>query len=487
MDMLVEAMALLVCPTAAGILFGAVLQLILNHRLRGFGGAAICLALPVLVAALLTVGFPIIGLWDGVAEGFLCGAGLLFSAHQMYADWRNVPLTLAGIVVSLAILEVAVRLSLGPPPAYSPGDGPHLLLATFVRSTGPDSPLFQTGAMPELVAKQAMQGDLNGRTMTDRPPGAMVTKEIVCSIVYGSAYSGVLDVSQQRSDVFPEHVDVRPQHTRRVLHVGDSMVYGANVVRDQTFVARLGEIEPNVRHVNGGISGTAPDDYLAVIRSWLARQPFDLVVMYLFEGNDISGLDAPHPCSNWQSLLSYDSGRALLRFPDAPNNESRIGLQWLLANSPLPYLGRVMIVAHSSLAAYLGGLLDAWSSRSASANGHLLWPHLEVILQTARDELREKHVELTVVVLPSAAGIENPDDPIGFATHVRSISRRLGLHELDATQTIRDALARGEHPIQGDRTHFNEAGHQRMAQWLHQQLEGPTPVALRPTSWDGFR
>src|SRR6185503_113890 len=103
-----------------------------------------------------------------------------------------------------------------------------------------------------------------------------------------------------------------------VLHVGDSMVYGANVQRNETFTVNLETLEPEVQHLNGGISGTAPDDYFAVIRSWVARTSVDLVVMYLFAGNDMVGMDAPHPCSDWQSILGYEGGRASLRFPSAP-------------------------------------------------------------------------------------------------------------------------------------------------------------------------
>jgi len=53
---------------------------------------------------------------------------------------------------------------------------------------------------------------------------------------------------------------------------------------------------------------------------------------------------------------------------------------------------------------------------------------------------------------------------------VRGITERLHLPELDATEPIRAALARGEKPIQGDQVHFNEAGHTLMAQWLHERL-----------------
>lgn len=317
-----------------------------------------------------------------------------------------------------------------------------------------------------------MHADLGGARVADRPPSAMVTKEIVCSIVYGPAYAGVLDVSRERAVVFPDRVTPRAGATRRVLHIGDSMVFGANVPRDQTFTADLEKLEPGVQHVNGGISGTAPDDYLAMLRGWVAREPIDLAVMYLFAGNDMGGLDAPHPCSNWQSLLVYEDGHARLRFPSGPQSDRGIGLRWLVINSPLPYLGRVMIVGHSAVAAFLGAAVDSWSARAAWGEKQDRFQHLESILQSARDELREKHIRFVVVVLPHAGAIGIPNGYCEqLSTEVRAIAERLGLPELDATEPIRAALSRGEHPIQSEGTHFSEEGHWLMARWLHQQLE----------------
>ncbi|HVM95125.1 MAG TPA: hypothetical protein VMT89_01995, partial [Candidatus Acidoferrales bacterium] len=299
------------------------MQVVIGRRVHGVAAGGTLLVIPALVAAVVTIRFPIVGLWDALSEGVFCGVGLLFSAHRIYADPRDALLTIAGAGLALFVLEFGVRLFLPPPPAYPIGDGPHLLLSTFLRTTGPDSSLFRAGAMPRFLEREAMQADLAGPTLADRPPSAMLTKEIVCSILYGSTYSGVIDVDRERSAVFPDEIQEHPGKTRRVLHLGDSMVYGAGVARSQTFVAHLGELEPEIEHVNGGISGTAPDDYLALMHRWLPRLSFDLVVMYLFEGNDLEGLDAPHPCSNWESILSYDGGRAELRFPAGPKSESR--------------------------------------------------------------------------------------------------------------------------------------------------------------------
>jgi hypothetical protein len=471
MNMAIQAALVLLCPIALGVLLGVLLRRPGRGRFAGAVGALALLLLPALVATLVTVFFPVVGLWDAVTEGLLAGTGLLWAAHRWFADRRNILLTAGSVVVSLLFVEAAARLFLGTPPAYPIGDGPHFLLSSVLRTTGPDSPTFHHGAVPGFLERIAMRGDPDARAIADRPPSVMVTREIVCSIAYGGKYSGVIDVSRELAQVFPEHVAPRPGASRRVLHVGDSMVFGANVARDRTFTVNLEKLEADVQHLNGGISGMAPDDYLVVLRKWVARIRLDLAVMYLFAGNDMNGLDAPHPCSRWESILVYEGGRAALRFPDAPESDRGIGLTWLLINSPLPYLARVMIVWNSAAAAFCGAALDAWASKVDAPNARLEFEHLEAILRSARDELGAQNVAFAVVVLPHAGAIGLPEGPSdSLSREARAITQRLGIPTLDATQPIREALARGEHPIQPDGSHFTDEGHWLMARWLHAHL-----------------
>jgi hypothetical protein len=201
-----------------------------------------------------------------------------------------------------------------------------------------------------------------------------------------------------------------------------------------------------------------------VLRRWIERHPVDLVVMYLFEGNDYGGLDLPHPCSNWQSLLTYEDGRAHLRLSSPTLNEG-IGLMWLIANSPLPYLGRVLIAADSAAAAFAGSALTSWSAFLNSDHSDDRADHIEAILRSARDELRARRIPFVVVVLPSADRL----DDVTLAEEVRGMAHRLEFPSLDATDLIRAALARGENPTL-DGSHFSEPMHRELAGWLHDQL-----------------
>lgn len=482
MGVVLTAAAVLLGPIALGVVAGMVIRRGLGRRVVGASAAIACVLPPAALTTVATVYFPIVGLWDGVTAGFLCGAGVLFAAHGLFADVRNVWLTCGAVVFGFLLLEVGARAFLGMPPAFSVGDGPHLLLTHALRTTPPDAQAFQTEGVPYALARDALRGDLarpgEATAPADRPPSAMVTREIVCSIVYGSAYPGLIDVKREASVVFPERFTPRSGTSPRVLHIGDSLVFGANVAREDTFVAGLQRLEPAVEHINGGISGMAPDDYLAVLRSWVPRHRIDHAVVYLFAGNDLTGLDAPHPCSNWQSLLVYENGRARLRFPAGPESEPGIGLRWLVINSPLPYLGRALIAARSSAAAFLGSALASLAERGVQRSPpEVQFQHIEDILRSARDELAERHVGLLVVVLPHAGSLRGAQP--WFEKEVLAITQRLGLPALDATEPIRAALDRGENPVQSDGSHLNAAGHRLMAQWLHEN-RASRPAAVDP-------
>src|SRR5438445_8940611 len=449
LEIVLESAAVFLCPIAAGVMIGATVENVMRRRLSGAVVAVACLMVPTIAVTAAVLLYPVIGLWDGATEALLCGVGVFLALHQMYADARLVAVSAVSVVVAFMLLELGARTVLGPPPAYPIGDGPHFLLANMLRTVGPDSPTHRAGAIPYVLEQQVMRGDIDAQEMVDRPPAAMVTKEIVCSIVYGDAYTGVIDVGRERARVFPELVPSRPGTTRRVLHIGDSMVFGANVPRDQTFTARLDELELDVQHLNGGISGTAPDDYLVVLRRWVERQPVDMAVMYLFAGNDLAGIDAPHPCSAWQPILAYDDGTARLRFASAPQTAHGLGVQWLLHNSPLPYLLRAMITGRSVAAAFAGSAFESWLTRASWTDRDRQLEHLETILRSARDELREQHIRFVVVVLPGAGAIGIPDGPSDYLSrHVHEIAARLDISELDATDVIRESLARGAPPIQ---------------------------------------
>jgi hypothetical protein len=479
--MILETAAVLGCPLILGTVIGIVLRRRSGRRYAGVAAALAFVLLPIALGTVLTVYVPLVGLWDGMMEGVLCGVGMLWAAHRVFEDPRHIVLSSTAVVAGFVLLEIGVRLFLGVPPAFPTGDGPSFFLPNMLRNAAPDAGVFHAQGLPNFLARAVLRVDLARKPEfvppSERAPAALLTTELVCAIAYGSAYTGFVDVSRERMVLFPERFTPRPGAQRRVLHIGDSMVFGANVPHDQTFAADLEKLEPGVQHINAGVSGMAPDDYLVVLRSWLAHQGVDLAVMYLFEGNDLNGLDIPHPCSNWEPILTYEGGHAVLRYP-SPKSDQGTGWKWLVVNSPMPYAGRVMIAAHSAAAAFLGNAMASWSAHSGYQPESIALQHLEDILRSARDELGRRGIPFVVVVLPRGGRLRI-GAPGKFATQVRAISDRLGLHDLDATGPIADALQSGESPLQFDDTHFNEAGHRLIANWLHEQLFTTAGMAAR--------
>ncbi len=473
MPLLVKGLLALLGPVLLGALLAGTTRKLGAGKFTQTIWVFACLALPIVG----TIWFPIVGLWDAVTEGALLSIGFAGMALAGHVDLKKLGLSTVSSLVGLVLLEVGARMFLPPPPTFPIGDGPHFLLSSMILFSGPDSELFLHGEMPPRLEQVAMSQDPKGRSHSDRPPGPMVTKEVVCSIAYGPTYEGALDVSGERDRVWPLDSHIRPDAARRILHVGDSMVFGANEAREDTFSAALNQLEPDTQHVNAGISGMAPDDYFVVLNRWVEREPFDLAIMYLFSGNDIRAIGAPHPCSNWDSILAYDGQHAQLAYPDQAMPYGGVGLKWLAVNSPLPYLLRVLIAQESAAAAYLGAL-QPLNWLQYHENPEQKYERLEMILRSAKEGLAARNIPFIVVMLPSNDAFQDaPDGPArDLSRELTEIAHRLEIPRLDATEMLQASLDRGEHPFQSDRTHFNAEGHQLVAEWLHEVLPQAAPL-----------
>src|SRR5205807_5604267 len=140
LEIVLESAAVFLCPIAAGVMIGATVENVMRRRLSGAVAAVACLMVPTIAVTAAVLLYPIMGLWDGATEGFLCGIGVFLALHQMYADPRLVAVSAVSVLAAFVLMELGVRTLLGPPPAYTIGDGPHFLLANVLRTIGPDSP-----------------------------------------------------------------------------------------------------------------------------------------------------------------------------------------------------------------------------------------------------------------------------------------------------------------------------------------------------------
>ena len=439
MTVAVVALATLLVPLGAGGALGLAVRHVLGRRLRGVTTALPALALPVIAAVAVIVWHPLVGLWDAVTEGALVGVGFLGSAHRTLADRDRRGSIAVGTGVGLALLEIGARLLLAPPPRFPTSAGVHFFLADALRAS-----------------RRNQGADFRSR-------------ELACAIVYGEQYRGMVDAGEETDVRFPSRYTPRTGVLRRELHVGDSLVFGLGVARDETFTAALETLEPTTEHVNAGVPGLAPDAYLAVLESWIARQRFDVVTMYLFEGNDLRDLDGPYPCCGFVSLLAYDdSGPHLRCATPTPFDFAAAGFEWLCYNSPPPYVVRTLVDDSAAAARVAAALVDLGQRYSvpSSSTAEERREHLAAILRKARDELARRGTGFRVVIFPSHA--ESAADPPDHAALVALVGT-VGVPVLDAAPVLRAALASGREIFHRPfDPHFNRAGHRLVAGWLHE-------------------
>ncbi|MEO8601925.1 MAG: hypothetical protein ABI629_05060 [bacterium] len=439
---LAVAAALLIGPLAVGWLLGRAVS---RYRARrgGWVFAVLGFGLPAALAFGLDAYVELIGLWDALMVGLSFGAGLLLARHRACADWRRPVLMLGSGLVTLAFLELSCRLFLPPPPAFPSSEGPALLLVDAMRAAR------VTGFAPTQA----------GAT--------------TCDAIY--AVDNPHDTVPLTT--FPHTWQPRAEATSRVLHLGDSMVFGSGV--DGRFTDNLAQLEPSVEHVNAGIAGTAPDVYLSLTRLFVARAPFSAVVMHL-TGNDRWGVDEPqYPCSDWQPLLAYDPSGVRLRYATAqPGAADRSRLRWLVQNSPPPYVLRAA-VRFSSLAAYGAAAFVGTSRRlgstAAAEDDAVHLAHLTAILRAARDELAARHIPFIVDSFHDRQVVESGiPAPNSAENEMQRAAAALGIVTIDTWQPLVDAVRGGVQPFTNaggpTDSHFNAAGHALIAQWLHDTL-----------------
>jgi lysophospholipase L1-like esterase len=444
---LLTCVALVVVPVGLGASVGVAVRRLYGRRLEGLLTAIVCLAVPAAAVFAAGVRYPIVGPWDSAVEAALVGIGVLWGAHRALADAASLLLLATATTMSLLVLELLARLFLPPPPAFPTRAGIHLLLADALR----------TDAMHQ--------------------PWDTLCKDVVCAITYEDEYRTIYDLDSARHDIVtPRTFSPRAGATRRVLHLGDSIAFGFGLPRNQTFTAALERLEPGVQHINAAIPGTAPDAYLAVLPRWLTSTDIDVVVMHVYEGNDLDGLDSRYPCCGWQPLLTYENRAATLRCAHGTDPDfGRAGWAWLRDHNPPPYLLRAAVDT-SAAAAHLAAAMAREPYTLADQPLETRLAHLESILRGVADAVAARRIRFVLDVVPARSWLEDGRQWQHYGPQIIDVARRLDIATLDGSEVFRDAAARGQHLFfeNGD-IHFNAAGHLLWARWLHDQLPTVTP------------
>lgn len=446
-----RALALIMVSVAIGTVVGAPARWLLGRRCRGGLPAVTFLLVPSLLLFVLNNVLQLVGVWDALCMGWLAGCGFLLVLHRACADRRNVVLAIAACLVALVAAEGASRQFLPRPPAFPSATGPSLLIAEALQTAR------STGMATTQAGLDACQA-IYGKDAAQRPPA---------SLELPAAWKPRADARQ------------------RVLHLGDSMVFGYN---EERFTDQLGRLEPEAQHVNASIPGTGPDVYLALLRRYTDLGDFTVVVMHLTP-NDFTDLDQPHyPCSGGASLLVYDGATApRLRFERPYPWDQEQGALWLVLHSPPPYVLRAS-VDFSSFGSHLAALwvktVGTLGGTITSTTDDVRVAHLTAILQAARSELSAQRIALVVNLFPDREDVE------GNELHQNSSRPRIvqslasvGIPYMDSTTVLRQLVQSGISPyLSATDMHFNGHGHRQIADWLHAEL----PAAIqRATAFPG--
>lgn len=426
----------IVAPFAVGLVTGWALRVLRRGRFTSGLSAAAILVVPVAIPFLLPPFALGLGTWDWLTLSCLAGLGALITAHGLTArpNRGNLALASAVLLAGLALLEGGARWILPPPPAFPPAREARLFIP-------------EEGAFPlDKGTWRMLYPALHPTDFTERTRGAAKAH-------------------------------------RRVLHVGDSMVEGLGLAPSASFPAVLSRLEPGVAHLNGGVSGTGPDFYYALTRSWMKVLDLDLVVLYFFVGNDFDELDFPYAYCDDGPLLDYGDHEPRWNCPEPRWGSTRT---WPRLVSPAPYFLRVS-TEFSVLARHLTSLFwHMGTSYGRDSRDEEAFAHFRSIVGALDRQTRQAGARLAVVFLPDHWALLNEAETRYEDTPVRKrmfdTCRTLGVPTLDAADLFRRAIKRkGSQEwfisqISID-PHFNPKGHELLAKWLLERLDGALEVS----------
>ncbi|MCB9665045.1 MAG: hypothetical protein H6732_13100 [Alphaproteobacteria bacterium] len=401
-----------VLPVVAGDLAGAAWARRRSHP-PGWGALVLVLVACVALPVVATVGLRGPGLWDAALVGGAVWLGLAVGARG--GAW---PRLLGQGLLALALGEgLAWALLPTPPGIPRPLRAPWASWATDV---------------------------------TDVHGGTWSTDVEACRVVFSA----------------PGRLPARP----RVLHVGDSMVFGSGVADHETFVASLGRRRPTEAHVALAAPGLSTDGELLAVRRWVAAGAWDAVVLYVFAGNDLAEVDRVWPCCPGGGLL--EGPRARCAEPAWP--EGAAAARW---RSPPPF---ALQVAAQGLRSAAWGYA-AW----AAGRGGLVQPRADELdaavtrvadlAATLAREAQAAGAAASVVLLPAPPGADlaAPERQ----ARLFGALRETGVHLVDATAFFAaPPIARDALTVDG--MHLSPAGHEAFASWVEEGvLERGAPAS----------
>ncbi len=420
----------LLLPGFLGFLLAWAMSKIVRRRLSSWWSLVLICCAPVLLALAVPIFWLDVGFMDWLTL-FAAGAvGFALGGHQIPRSWNRKGLVVAGVTALLGVivLEGVARILPEPSLLFLEADQVpfQMQCEKGIPPDGERALLFYPARFPEWAALR-----------------------------------------------FP----AKDRDKKVVLHVGDSMVDGTIVAPAKTFSGVLTALDPGTIHVNLGVTATGTDYQVGLIMNWLKVVKPDMIVLYVFNGNDVFELGQKYPFCNNGPLMDWSDGRPTLRCPEPIWGGKTVDR---VLRSPPPFFLRV----GASISAFARQLCSAYWRLSVAARldeeDDEKLAHMRGLLTYLDDTLREAGVPLVVVLLPWRARLEDTTKmqqrlhPELSPEAMGQMFDEIGLRWLNAWEPFEALVAEsGTEPwflnhVPGD-VHFSVKGHQFMAEWLLKQ------------------
>ena len=262
-----------------------------------------------------------------------------------------------------------------------------------------------------------------------------------------------------------------------IVIVGDSMVYGWGVAKEQAWVNRVAGRLPGTRIVNLGMPGTSPQQYLRYFERFGLDLKPELVVFGIFPGNDLVGDDIFNSWLAAESPGDFEEWRFYGgKPPDRLRNVLEHSLVLLMIKTVIDSVGESYGSKTVSMA---GGkklhLVPAVYKRAIQLNDPSSPAFRSVVQATVetRDLARAHGADFLALMFPTKEAVYLPLHDAEFPSLTLPLEKALaaeGIEVVNLTEAMRRGAAGGDKLFFQIDGHPNIAGNRVIAETLQERL-----------------
>ncbi len=276
-----------------------------------------------------------------------------------------------------------------------------------------------------------------------------------------------------------------------IVIVGDSMVYGWGVAKEQAWVNLVAERLPGKRIVNLGMPGTSPQQYLRYFKRFgLGLKP-GLLVFGIFAGNDLVGDDIFNSWLEAGSPVNFDEWRFYGgKPPDRIRGVLEHSLVLLLIKTVVDGIGE----SHGSKTVSTPDgerlqLVPSVYKRAIQLNDPSSPAFRSVVQATvqARDLARANGIDFLALLFPTKEAVYLPLHDAEFPSLTSPLEETLaaeGIEVLNLTDAMRRSAAGGKKLFFQIDGHPNVAGNRVIAAAMQERLGARDDSLAKATRGD---